>query len=425
LIRADCQWSNADYLKNYNTTTVPKVPITKGPNKGKLQDRPDKGKLPAHVPEPLFVADPNHRRKGLTGELIKLDSSTADKKMTMTRMDSTRIGKNFGYMARTLKDRDPTEYVAAAKACLEHHFDCHTYCGNWCKRKDETEQQRQSSIKYYRCKQKDAKLYALLSDKMERFCTQERLDEMAHTLDTNMNEAFNQICTWFAPKNKVFAGTGSLHNRIAFAVGINSLGLDVFFHRPFMKMGIPGTDNVAYYLKTKKNIHVKRLAKLKVRESKHKRNKRKHEKLAEHTKIAKKEFHKRQGTYWKGMNLDDTMDDEPAAKRAAKFCEYCGKSSHLTKRSKKCTAQESSVKRFNKENGTLLLQANLPIGAALEPAVLDAEAELAAEDCCDMDLTPFEADYSSDVDARPLFVEGEAQANDQSVIRAGIVRANI
>jgi hypothetical protein len=132
-IRADCQWSNADYLKNNNTEILPKVPISKGPNKGKLQDRPDKGKLPAHVPKPLFVADPNHRRKGLTGELIKLDASRADLKFTMTRMDSTRIGKNFGYMARTLKDRNPSEYVGAAQACLEHHFDSHQFCGDWCK----------------------------------------------------------------------------------------------------------------------------------------------------------------------------------------------------------------------------------------------------------------------------------------------------
>jgi hypothetical protein len=66
-IRADCQWSNADYLMNNGTDTLPKVAITKGKNKGKLQDRPDKGKLPAFVPEPEFVADPNHRRKGLTG----------------------------------------------------------------------------------------------------------------------------------------------------------------------------------------------------------------------------------------------------------------------------------------------------------------------------------------------------------------------
>jgi hypothetical protein len=48
-----------------------------------MHPRPDKGKLPAHVPEPLFVADPNHRRKGLTGELIKLDKSKADIKLTI------------------------------------------------------------------------------------------------------------------------------------------------------------------------------------------------------------------------------------------------------------------------------------------------------------------------------------------------------
>jgi hypothetical protein len=158
-IRADCQWSNADYMKNHNSEELPMIPITKGKNKGKLQPRPDKGKLPSHVPEPLFVADPNHRRKGLTGELIKLDMMKVDERYTMTRMDSTRIGKNFGYMARTLKDRPPEEYCQAAKACLEHHFDDHTHCGDWCKRKDQSEASKAASVKYYRCKQKDAKLY--------------------------------------------------------------------------------------------------------------------------------------------------------------------------------------------------------------------------------------------------------------------------
>jgi hypothetical protein len=103
-IRADCQWSNTDYLKNNNTNVLPMVPKTLGKNKGDLQPRPDKGKLPGHVPEPMFVADPNHRRKLLSGDLIKLDSSKVDLKFTMTRMDTTRITKNFGYMARTLRD---------------------------------------------------------------------------------------------------------------------------------------------------------------------------------------------------------------------------------------------------------------------------------------------------------------------------------
>jgi hypothetical protein len=96
-IGADCKWKNADYLKNHNTDKIPQVPISKGPNKGVLQDRLDHGKLPPDIPEPSFVSDPNHRRKQLTGELIKLDTANVPDRFTMTRMDSTRIGKNFGY----------------------------------------------------------------------------------------------------------------------------------------------------------------------------------------------------------------------------------------------------------------------------------------------------------------------------------------
>lgn len=60
LVRADCQWNNADYLKNYNKTTLPQAKITRGPNKGDNQDQPDKGKLRGDIPESSFVGDPNH-----------------------------------------------------------------------------------------------------------------------------------------------------------------------------------------------------------------------------------------------------------------------------------------------------------------------------------------------------------------------------
>jgi hypothetical protein len=75
-IWATCQWSNADYCKNNHTHIIPKVPISKGPNKGKLQDRRDNGKLPGNIPEPIFVADPNHRRKALNGELIGVSTKS-------------------------------------------------------------------------------------------------------------------------------------------------------------------------------------------------------------------------------------------------------------------------------------------------------------------------------------------------------------
>jgi hypothetical protein len=233
------------------------------------------------------VADPNHRWKGLTKELIKLDTSTRDVKLTMTRMDSTRIGKNFAYMARTLKDRPCTEFVDAAKAVLEHHFDNHEYCGDWCKRRNETTEQRQRIIKYYRSKQKDAKLYNLLDEKIQRFITLDKLVEMAHGMDTNVNEAFNQICSWFTLKNKVFAGSGSLRNRIAFGVGINSLGYNEFFTKLFDSLGIALTDNV---------LHCLRIKETRMKEAKLSKNQSKRSKLQADTRAAKTEFLKREGT---------------------------------------------------------------------------------------------------------------------------------
>jgi hypothetical protein len=409
-IHADCQWSNADYLKNNNTDILPKVPIGKGKNKGKLQDRPDKGKLPSHVPEPMFVADPNHRRKGLSGDLIKLDMSKVDDRFTMTRMDTTRLAKNFGYMARTLKDKNPEEYCQSANACLEHHFDNHEFCGLWCKRKLESDVQKKSSVKYYRCKQKDAKLYGVLKEKMSRFCSHERLSEMAHTLDTNMNEAFNNICTWFAPKNKVFAGTGSLHNRIAFAVGINSLGVEAFFMRLFKALGIPLSPNILYYLQLKEKNRAKRLTKVKTAEAKKNKNKRKYDNMARDVKIAKMELHKRQGTYRRGMNLDDPDDESnipPAAAKKKKtgssknYCEYCGVKGHVTTRSAKCTAKDSVVKRFRKEDGALLSADLPPLPPSTEDEtgeLLTAETLLAQRDCELMDSLPFDAEYESDAD---------------------------
>jgi hypothetical protein len=411
-IRADCQWSNQDYLANNNTDVLPMVPKRVGKNKGELQPRPDKGKLPGHVPEPRFVADPNHRRKVLTGELIKLDTSKINEKHTMTRMDSTRLGKNFGYMARTLKTKSQAEFMEAANAVLEHHFDCHESCGPWCPRKVETPEQRSASKKYYRCKKRDAKLYATLVQVMSRFVTMDRLDEMAHDLDTNMNEAFNNICTWFAPKNKVFAGSGSLNNRIAFAVGINSLGVLPFYTKLFHRLGITMTENVEHYLKVKEALRMKQIESAKSNEAKKAKNKLKYLKLQEDTRVAKMEFHKRTGTYRKGMNVDDPYGEllngqevqadarKPAARRKRKktdpgFCEWCGSSSHATKRNKKCTAALDAAKKYRKHDGSLLSDA--PVAAvAVQPVGLLTDE---AMDIDRFDSLPWDHQLDSDDDS--------------------------
>jgi hypothetical protein len=77
--RSVMRWSNADFMKNNNTTEVPTIAKSKGKNKGEQQKRPNFGKLPGNIPEPVFVADPNHRVKVLTGELYNLESKLSHK----------------------------------------------------------------------------------------------------------------------------------------------------------------------------------------------------------------------------------------------------------------------------------------------------------------------------------------------------------
>ena len=353
-VRADCQWNNETYLRKHNTTTLPQVKITRGKNKGQLQDRPDKGKLPEFIDEPTFVSDPNHRGKLFTGELYQLKESVVATKATVTRMDTTRLGKNFKYMARSLVGKHPDAFEDCGKAVLEHHFDNHTYCDPaWCKRKNATERQRQKSKKYYRTKEKDEGLYKKIQAILAKYITKERLSDIAHGMDTNANEAFNNTVSWLAPKNRVYSGSRSLWHRICIAIGIVSLGPLEYYKRLFKIFGIQMTPNVLHYLKVKDGQRSRRLAKAKTQEKKLARNKRKFEILQDDIKIAKKERLQRAGKYKRGMNLDITAEDEEALpvynsiKKDVPICPhpFCRMKGHKTTKAKACKANPERLVR--------------------------------------------------------------------------------
>jgi hypothetical protein len=106
-------------------------------------------------------------------------------------------------------------------------------------------------------------------------------------MDTNMNEGFNNICTWFLPKNKDFAGSGSLDNRISFAVCINSIGALPFYTKLFRRLGSTMTDNDHHFLKVKEAARMRKIQTRKTQQAKKDRNKNKYLKLQEATRIAK------------------------------------------------------------------------------------------------------------------------------------------
>jgi hypothetical protein len=192
---------------------------------------------------------------------------------------------------------------------------------------NDCEAEQNASVRYYRSKTTDAKLYKILSDKVSRFVTFERLKEVAHGMDTQVNESFNNTASWFAPKNKVYCGSCSLTNRLSIALGINSLGLTAYFKRLFMKLGINLTKNVLHCLEAKDRTRGKRLKAIKTKDKKTIRIKRKHEDLVRDEAIARKERSKREGTYKSGINMqDDDEDQQPNNKRkrlADSICPHC------------------------------------------------------------------------------------------------------
>jgi hypothetical protein len=371
--RAKLKWSNADYMTNNNTTEIPTVPISKGPNMGDMQQRADFGRLPGHIPEPSFVADPNHRKKVWGNVLYPLMTKSVKARFHLSNMDITRLVKNFGYMVKGLKRLPEEKFLSAANAVLDHHFDEHKSCGAWCKRRRLNSEQREASARFYRCMEKDAGMYKMLQGLLARFITLDKLKEVAHPMDTQVNESLNNTISWLAPKNKCYGGSQSLRNRISIAVGINALGLQKYFKRLFHALGIKMTPNVIHFLTMKDNKRVKRIAKTKTTEQKKQRNKNIFDKLRNEEAARRKSRQQKDGTYKSGMHIlgdsdEDDNGDRPTKKQRRNprngTCKHCGKKGHSTTRSKSCL-------HYKERNST----PGEPGGAAAAPPVAANEED--------------------------------------------------
>jgi hypothetical protein len=391
--KAQVRWSNKDWMLNNNTQRAPRILITKGEHAGKYKPRPNSGKLPRHIPEPSWLHDPNHRKRVLTGDLYKLHKSGVANNMTMTKMDICRIGKNYGYMMRSLNNNMSDEaMLEAGKAVLDHHFDLHDHCSaRWCRRKTQSAEERVASQRYYRSMTKDAKLYQALDNILSRFVTLEKLKEVSHGLDTQMNESFNNAVAWLAPKNKVYCASGSLTNRISIALGVNALGSEAYYTRLYKKLGITMTGNIMHCLKVKGNNRNRRLLQLTTRAYKVNRRKSKNTQLAAEERKARSEANNREGTYRSGMNMEEGAVDghtlaellaaaaadpnnplpHPALatrKKASRrisassvICPLCNKRGHKTAKSKHCLKNPINIPKSDIDGGEAAIIPSAPV----------------------------------------------------------------
>ena len=78
---------------------------------------------------------------------------------------------------------------------------------------------------FYRCKEKDKKLYSQMSSIYSQFIEEKKLKQCRHGWSTQSNESMNTSIAAYAPKSKTYSKTMSLTNRTCIAIGVKNLGI--------------------------------------------------------------------------------------------------------------------------------------------------------------------------------------------------------
>jgi hypothetical protein len=123
-------------------------------------------------------------------------------------------------------------------AVLEHHFDNHQHCPNWCKSANGTaEEVRKSGLRFC-CKVQNKELYLFLKRHYEQFLEEKKLCQLYHQYDTNNVKGFNNLLTMFLPKDKTYCQTIEKKARSMLAMGLQSVGYRQLYQRIFALTGI-------------------------------------------------------------------------------------------------------------------------------------------------------------------------------------------
>ena len=283
----------------------------------------------------------------------------------------------------------------------------------------------ENNKRFYHSKKDDALLYTKLEQIVERFITLDRLKEVAHGMDTQVNESFNNTFSWLAPKNKIFCSSQSLHNRLALGIGINALGTTEYFARLFKTLGIIMTPNVKHFLLVREKKRSTRISAVKAVESKRGRKQAIFERMKADEFAALKDRAKKNGTYRSGQNLDDEMEEDESKaavgnrkKRATIICKHCGKKGHSTTRSKKCLRHGDNMTNGATVESTVPREHPDCAAAFLAAAAIDD-----ADDVDNMDSMPLVDDPPSDLSANEFQDCGTWSSNDDSsiVMQTGVI----
>ena len=90
------------------------------------------GKLPAHIPAPIFKADPGHRIKSMSRPFFEL-AKAAKSTSTLEMSDAMQYRMYIGCCIKKNRHLSLEEFKIKMRAPVEHIFGCHEWCDKeWC-----------------------------------------------------------------------------------------------------------------------------------------------------------------------------------------------------------------------------------------------------------------------------------------------------
>ena len=165
-------------------------------------------------------------------------------------MDAKRLKRNTGIIVHA--NRDEVESIEILRhllfSVLEHHFNNHNDCGDWCpfiKLKDDKEKQ---SKLLYRSKDNpiDLSIYYDLKEIFIDYTSDKYISEIFHCWDTNVNESFNKFVTKFLRKDSYYCETICAKSRVHIATSIFNNGYVGYYSKLFQKYGLNYYNNIIY-----------------------------------------------------------------------------------------------------------------------------------------------------------------------------------
>ena len=200
-----------------------------------------KGRLPAEIPEPKWLADPGHRIKVVAGKMYALANANKSQS-TCTNLDATRFKMNFGYMLKRNRNKTLEDISKGSKAVIRHAFDDHQFCEEeWCmptRKKRKISHLPNESIATDD-RRPDNTSHPPQSERPSYYCdiiAHRQLYESLHPFDTQVNEMLNHLVAKYAPKNKCLGTTLALTHRVYVALGVHNLGHLNFWKRVYQDL---------------------------------------------------------------------------------------------------------------------------------------------------------------------------------------------